>query len=257
MDGRHEVAVEPCHHRLRGAGRRENPDPAIDLEPREPALDHGRHVRQVGHALRAGDRERLELARLDVALHRGERQEAVGHFAGEHGLDRRAAALVRDMRDVDPGQTVQVLRIQAVGAARADRSVVELARLALRERDELRDAVGREPCPDPHHQRQAGQQRDRHEVLERVVRQVLDDRGVDRVRVPRKEQRVPVGHCLGHGIRRNRAGRARPVLDQHRLAKALRQLGLDDPRDRVAAAAGRERDQQRDGPGGKVLRERA
>ena len=111
-----------------------------------------------------------------------------------------------------------------------------------------------------HHQHGRVEHRhaDRREILDRVVGQVAAQGRVDRDRAHRgEEQGVAVGVGLGHVLGRDRAVRARPVLDDDGLSEQRSQPLGEQARDEIGGAAGGERDHELDRPVGIVLRPRA
>jgi hypothetical protein len=77
------------------------------------------------------------------------------------------------------------------------------------------------------------------EVLHRIVGQLGVDGGIDGHRPARRDQqRVAVGRRLGDDLGGDDRLRARLVVDHDRLAELVLQLGRDDARDQVVAAAG-------------------
>ena len=95
-----------------------------------------------------------------------------------------------------------------------------------------------------HHQhvRNAGDERDRHEVLDRVVRHLRIERRIDRLRADRShQQRVAVGRRLGDEVGAEVAAGAGLVLDDEGLAERLAELRREGAREDVGRPAGRER----------------
>jgi hypothetical protein len=81
----------------------------------------------------------------------------------------------------------------------------------------------------------------RREVLDRIVGEVAAKRRIDRDRAYcREEQRVAVGIGLRDVLGRDRAVRARPVLDDDGLAKQSPQTLGQEARDEIGSAAGGE-----------------
>jgi hypothetical protein len=80
---------------------------------------------------------------------------------------------------------------------------------------------------------------DRREILQRVVWQVFAQRGIDRVRGTREEQRVTVGRRIRRELRRDHLPAAAAVVDHHLLAERFGELRREEPSDDVACAAGR------------------
>ena len=100
---------------------------------------------------------------------------------------------------------------------------------------------------DDQHQRVASHPRDRREVLDRIVGDVLHQEGHGRMRaVGAHEQRVAVRRRARDVQRRKRAVRARTVLDHDGLLERDAEMLADDAGDRVGGAAGTERDDDGD-----------
>ena len=125
--------------------------------------------------------------------------------------------------------------------------VVERTRTRPRERDQLLHRPHRQRRMHRQQQRCGREQAHRREVAHRVVGQPAAERGVDPVRRDTgEEQRVAVGWRACGEVGADRAARARPVVDHHRLADRLGQPLADRARDRVVAAAWRKGDDPAD-----------
>ena len=100
------------------------------------------------------------------------------------------------------------------------------------------------------HGRLQAERNDGGEIMQRVIGQGLVDRlrGAERGGV--NQDGVAVGRRLGHGGDPGGAARARPVLDDDRLAQLLRQLVEHDAPDHVVGIAGAERNDREDRPCG-------
>ncbi len=72
----------------------------VTSKPRDADFGERRHVGQLRQALRRGDRERAQLAGLDVLEHRRHRVEVHVDLAADQIDDGLAAALVRDVIDL-------------------------------------------------------------------------------------------------------------------------------------------------------------
>src|SRR5580692_625735 len=130
------------------------------------------------------------------------------------------------------------------GRADAARAHIDLARIALGVSDEFRDRLGRKRRIDRHDQRRALDAGDRRDIAREAEIEIGVERGIDRARGSREQQRVAVG-----GRMRDRGGAdigagAAAVLDDDLLADALRQRLSDEARNDVEGAAGRNRDDQ-------------
>ena len=126
-------------------------------------------------------------------------------------------------------------------AADADGAVVELLRVLLGVGDELGQRLRRQLGIDHDHVRQDREQRDRREILLRVVAERLEQRPVRRQRTDRAHhQRVAVGRRSDRRQSAGIAAGARAVVDDERLPERLRHPVEHDAGDDVAGAAARE-----------------
>ncbi len=89
------------------------------------------------------------------------------------------------------------------------------------------------------HLRRGADQRDRHEVLHRIVARLGIDGRIDAVRHVGVEQRVAVGRRPRDDLRAQHAGGARPVVDDQVVAADLLELLRHQPPGEVGAAARR------------------
>ena len=125
--------------------------------------------------------------------------------------------------------------------------IVRLVRVGLEPGDQLGDAFGGMGIAHQDEHRIVGHHRDRHEVVEDAVGDLLPDGGADGHGAGRgAEQRVAVGRRLRDGLRCEPPGGAGLVLDQDGAADRFLQLLGEDARDRVGAAAGAESDDDPD-----------
>ena len=142
--------------------------------------------------------------------------------------------------DVEPDLAVE----QIAGKSRRDDpgAVVELAGTGLGARDQLLHRLRAVLGANAQERRVLGCERDRGEVLERIIRQVA---GGDRIEhhgdVHRREQGVAVGRQLGDARGGDCGVGARLIFDHHRLAPHLAQTLPDHASENVGRPAGRER----------------
>ena len=129
------------------------------------------------------------------------------------------------MKELHPGLGGEPLAGDVVGRGKAGRRPGNRARLPFRQLDQLlHRAEGRLGTRDQHH-RVARHERDRGEAAHRVVRQLCEQRRVDRERVERhQQQRVAVGRGLGDELGADHLARADAVLHHHRLLPCRGQL---------------------------------
>jgi hypothetical protein len=143
------------------------------------------------------------------------------------------------MRHLDPGENLEQLRGQMHRGAGADRGVVELARLALGEIDQLAHGVGREATPRDQVLRRHECQRNRLEIPHRIIGQLFLDARIDgEAGHAAEKDRRPVGLGIGGEARADHLGCARLVVDNEALAGLLRQHVGHGARQNVSDAAG-------------------
>ena len=139
--------------------------------------------------------------------------------------------------------------------AATDGAVGELVRLPLDGGKQALDAIGRHVRREGQHARLRGEDRDRRNVLPRLVRHLGKQQMVDHQRPDDAHpQRVSIRRRLGHRRRAGIAAGARPVLDDERLGEPLLQALGHDPRQAVRRRAGDERHDDGDLPGRPLLR---
>ena len=164
-----DIGVEARDDLRRRARRRHEPEPRVHLVTLDAQLVQRWHVRQERRALEARDAERLHLAVLDLADHRRRVEEPHRHFAGHHGEHALRRALVGDVDEIGPGHLAEQHPRQVVAGAAATRRERELAWLRFRFGDHVRRPRSGAARRDDHHVRHAADERDRREVLRRVV----------------------------------------------------------------------------------------
>jgi hypothetical protein len=130
--------------------------------------------------------------------------------------------------------------------ARAGARIIERARRGFRARNQIGDRLDVGLRAHEQHVGRVDELADRHEILQRVVGQIVVERLVDGDGGRGEQQRIAVGRrprCNGHaGI----AASAAAVVDDHRLAQRLLQGERDDARNDVGRPARRERHDQGD-----------
>ena len=139
------------------------------------------------------------------------------------------------------------------GAGRAER---QLAGICFRVRDQFGGTAHRHVRIDHQDVGRRGDQRHRCELARHVECAALSARERQDRAGRRHQQRVAVGRRSDHLPRADHAGRARPVLGNHRLAPHGLQAGREHAAEHVGRAAGRERHDDADLPARKALRVR-
>ena len=151
------------------------------------------------------------------------------------------------MRKLHAGAIGEELDREVVERAGAGRAVGDGSRGLLADLDQLGQRAGGEARMHDDHVGRGRDQADRIEVLARVVAEVLQQarRGPDR-RAGGHQDGVAVGRALGDRARRDRAAGAAAIVDDDLLAERLAHLVGDAARRGAGAAAGRERNDERD-----------
>src|SRR5262245_47395738 len=92
-------------------------------------------------------------------------------------------------------------------------------------------------------------QRDRHEILERIVGKLAVKEWIhDQRAVYRQQQRVAVGTCFGDRLGADDGVRPRTIVDDDLLAQIFAHLLTDKPAEKISGPAGREGNDERDLP---------
>ena len=136
----------------------------------------------------------------------------------------------------------------------AHRCVVELTRLALGERDQLGDVIGRQRQIRDQDLRNQRGEADRHEIPFDVEGKLFVELRIDRVRGQREKDRIAVGRGLRRDIRADIAAGSAAVLDDDRLSEHRRERIDDDARDDIGAAGRRIGNDEADRLVGIILR---
>src|ERR1700704_5063054 len=227
--------------------------PGREHERGQSRLRRRRHVGQGGNARGLRHRDRLGVA-------------VVGHALGAHQVDdHEAQASALDV--ADGLLVVLVADEQRVGA---DQHLVELrhhprrngagavgmlAGLGLEPGRELGQRIDAQLLVDQHHHGHQAEAGDRLEVLDRIVTELLVQRGIAGVRHRRGgEHGVAVGLGAHHRFGGDDAVGAALVVDQYGLAPHLRELVGDDARADIRRGAGRKRHHEGDPSARKCLR---
>src|SRR5438309_876245 len=226
----------------RRSHRRQQADPHDRLVAGDARLGDGRHLGNLGRALRRAHAERLQSSRFHVRNRDRRADEAHLDDSRHQVLLRRPAALVRHVVELDPGHVHEELGDEVLRAAVAGAGEVDLARLLLRSRDQLLHRIHPERGVHDPHVRPGGDADYLREVGERVVRHRLVHVRRDHERRGGEEQRVAVRLRLRHVVRSDRASGAGPVLDEELLPEGLGELLRDDAPGHVGRAARRKRD---------------
>jgi len=158
--------------------------------------------------------------------------------------DRRHAA-IGNQGDLGAGHLVEHLGGEMHPCADAAMTDGQLARVALRQRDDVEQRLALERRRRREDEGRAREPRHRHNVLLRVVGHFLahGEIGAECARTAEPD-RVAVGCGLRDRVDPDHGARAGLVLDHDRLPQLLLQAELDSARHRIRAAAGRKADDE-------------
>ena len=146
------------------------------------------------------------------------------------------------MHHIDAGHQFQQLAVHIGRAADAERGIVDLARIGLGIGDEFGKRFGRDRRIDHQHIGRRERADDRRDVLLNIEREVLIERGIDRVGHRHRQERVAVGRSAGDDLGGKIAAGARPVVDDEFLAELLPERRGNQAHVGVGRGAGREAD---------------
>ena len=178
------------------------------------------------------------------------RRDVVEHqidLAADQVYQRRCAALVGHMHDVDLRELLVELSRHVDAGAAAARGVNELAGLGSGQRGQFGDRIGLDRRIDDQNVRERHQGSDRGQILVGVVLHLRIEHRVDRLDTAGGHQhRVAVGCRPRDFGAADVAAGTRPVFDGDRLAERFRHLGGNCTRGVVDRAARRKRADQPD-----------
>ena len=153
-------------------------------------------------------------------------------------------------RSFEAGELLEQFAGEVAHRAGAGRAVGQLARIGLGVGDELLERLRRHRGVNDDRGGRDREQRDRHKVLDRIVRHLRHGHRVEHHRAGAAEnERVAVGRRARDLGGRDGAGGAALVLDVDGAEQVLHPVG-PLPADHVVHAAGRERHHQLDRPVG-------
>jgi len=168
-----------------------------------------------------------------------------------HGLgERRPAAFVRNVHDVDSGGLAEELEREMTGCPVACGGKCQLAVQRPRVGDELLDRPRRHGRVHDEDVRHRDAEREWHEILERIVGNVAIEARVDHDSGRDGGEGVTVGGRPRRHLVGDDAVGTGSIVHHDGLPERLRELGRDQPCERIGGAARRHGDDHPDGLGG-------
>ena len=239
LEDARESLIEPRDDFFRCARRRPHAVPARVLETRHLFAD----CRQLGYRRRAlggGYRQSAQFAGLDLRNRRRRRGEHELNLAAEQIGHRGAGALVGDVLHIGLGHLAEQFERQMNRAAGSARTKVERAWPGARQREEFFEVIRFDRRVHDQDQRAGGDQADRRDPLDRVVRQLVERR-VGGVAGRYHDQGVAVWGGARDDLGADQTAGASAVVDDELLAELLRQTYRHHARNDIGAAARRKR----------------
>jgi hypothetical protein len=250
---RDDGAMERFDRRGRRPLRRQQSHPDVGGVIRKAGFGERRQFGHLRRAARSRHRERTQLAGADETGDAGEPRHDHRHATADDVAHRRCAAAVGHMVHLEAGHRREHRGEEMLAAAVAGRREVHLARMRFHVGDELADGLHRQRRIHREHALLAADQRDRREILDRIVGELRVHRRADRVGLRRQQQRVAVGRRARDALAADRGARARLVLDVHRLAETSRHRVRDHANRAVDGAARGKRHDDLDRPRREVI----
>ncbi len=244
VDLLHDLARRALGHVVAGPGR--------EQDARIASLGRGRQVGQRWIAFGVGDEQAPERPAIDRNLG----VDRVDHHEAQQPAlqvgDGLRVALVADIDRLDAGLHLVEFRRHSRGQGAG--AEIVLRGIGLELRRQLRRRSDRAVDVDQQHEGRRTHARDRLEAVDRIVGQLVVDRGIDRLRHRRGgEDREPVGLGARHQFGGRNAVAAAPVVDDDGLPPHRRKLLRIKPRADVRRSPGRKRHDHGHAPGGKSL----
>ena len=240
--------------RSRCAGRCGQAVPGAHIKVRQAQLGQRGHRRQRLAALLGGHGQGLDGAALNLAQHRGQVFEHHVNFTGYQGRDSRRRPAVRNVRDEGAGAAFEQLRAQVQRSAVAVGRIVHAARLAFGPGNEIRYRIDTAFGVDQQHVGHPADQADGRDLLGLVGHAGIQGRADGQGRRSH-EQGVAVGRRARHFSCTQVTAGTGFVVNHHRLAQLLRQLGRHQTGHDVDQTTRRERHHQTDRLGRPGLRQ--
>ena len=175
-------------------------------------------------------------------------------LAADRCDQRRTTAFIGHVQDLGLGQVLEQLGGDMQISADTGRGIIELARLLLRQRDELGHRFRRHRGMHHQHKRRRRQQGNRCEILDRVERHFFIKARIHHERQRIQQQRMTIGRGPCGDLRTNVARGTRPVVNHELLPQRLahtiehhapqrihapaRRVGQDDADDVVGVGLG-------------------
>ncbi len=164
------------------------------------------------------------------------------HLAADQRHGGRADAAIGDVQELDAGLQREELETEMAEIADAARREAESARLFLGARDQSGDVLEAGRGIRDQHRGIADHHGDRNEVAQRLIGELVVERGIGDDRPVRDGGNgVAVRIRLHQRLQADGAVGAAPVLDIDLLPEAVGEMLRCQPRDEISAAARRKR----------------
>ncbi len=227
-------------HLARRACRRDQAIPQAQVVSGQSGFRHGRHVRGNARAPGRCRGDGLEMPFLDMGHHRQCRRKQQVDASGQQVDQRRRAAGIRNVQQLDVRHVAQQHAAQARHGEAAAAAIGDPIGLGFRQRDQLLQIVDADGRMSDQHLRAGRNGHDRREVLDRIVARAHRHRVCEPV--GRQVQRVAVLGRARDRLGGKIAAGATLVLDHEALTERLGETLRQQPGRKIDRGAGREAD---------------
>src|SRR5258708_5915914 len=190
-----DLLVEPVDDLDGRFPGRADAEPAAYLVARYE-FSHSRDIRQHFRAGARGYGQRAKFAASDILDRRGQRAEHHLHLPGEQVGQCGRRTAIGYVHHVDAGHYFEQLAGHMRPGAVAGRRHIELAGIRLGIGDEFGDRLRRKRWMHLHAVMLVADARNRRDVTDEIVFELLVERRVDRVRYVDQKQRIAIGGLL-------------------------------------------------------------
>src|SRR5262245_1255166 len=166
------------------------------------------------------------------------------HLAGEKIEKRGPAAAIRHMHKVDAGHYLEKLTIEMRSTPASARRVIDLARISLGIRNELRNGLGGERRKRHKHPGPSVISGDRRNVVREIEFEVVVQRRIDSICESHREKCIAIWGRANDRFGGDVAASANTILDNELLTKPLRQPLSDQTCEVVSRTARSKTDNQ-------------
>src|SRR5215831_17097836 len=202
-------------------------------------LANGRNIGERLGAHCGRHRQRTQLTSLEIFDRGRHVRECYLDLSAEQISNCRPRAAIWDVHQIDAGHHLEILANHMGWASSASRTHADLAGIRLCIGDKLGHGVRGKGWVHLHDLGHADRARDRRNVTDKVVTELLIERGIDGGGATDREEGVAVCRCSYDCLDPNIAAAAWTILNDELLAESLREPLADQSRSDVVQPTGR------------------